>query len=346
VAGAAAAGRPRPTEPLVLLTDLRDVVFQGDVFAGARNVLAAAGADAGSSGGSGGGGGGGDDDVSVLFAALESATVTLGTEPWNARSLAATFRPAVAASLAPLPVICSGTTIGGVRAVRTYLRAMIARFPVLMSGGPSEFGDQRLHNYLLHTAMLATIAAGAGATGDEALTVAARGPPPAAAPPPAGLILPPGVLAAYEKVYANLTALPRHLYASEPLYATLNAAAATLIPAQRAAPAAAPGAAGGRPPPPPRLTGVLVLPLRHEDGPVCTMGAVLHGRKLEVLPWARGGPGVGLGVVPTQANASRPCALIHQYDRSLFLQKAMDVALGITKPSVRYCDSDNPTVCV
>ena len=47
-----------------------------------------------------------------------------------------------------LPALCSGTTLGGQPAMRTYSRAMVHQFDITQSKG--FVGDQGHHNYLVH----------------------------------------------------------------------------------------------------------------------------------------------------------------------------------------------------
>jgi hypothetical protein len=332
VAAAAAAGLPAPREPMVLLSDLRDVVFQRDVFADARDAIAAAL------------GGPPPAGLSVLLATLESATKAVGTEPWNQRCSELIFRAPVVQTLAPLPIICSGTTAGGVRAVAEYLAVMTAAMPVMAADGHGAwYGlDQALHIYLLHTAMVAALAAGGGAgtAVGPGLGLAAAAMPP----------LPAGVLAAYGRVYSNATRDERPEWRTEPAYTALDGLAARLIPARGAG---AHGGGGG-------LTGVLVLPVRHETGPICTFGVVPMA--IVWVPGKDGANGVGYGLVAAEDPAApaaaaagggggggpptpTPCAVIHQYDRSIPLRKHFDVVLGFVERDFMYCNAAAPDQC-
>jgi hypothetical protein len=107
----------------VMLTDVRDVIFQDDPFA--------------------------FDIGGVLNCYLEDMGATLGTEPYNRRWLRTAFGDAVADELRDRPIVCAGVTIGPTALVVDYLRVMVdhlLRLPVQTTGL-----DQAVHNYLLHS---------------------------------------------------------------------------------------------------------------------------------------------------------------------------------------------------
>jgi hypothetical protein len=319
VSAAAAAGTPAPREPMVLLTDLRDVVFQRDVFADARASIAAVLGGPPASG------------LSVLLAAVESSTTSVGIERWNRQSLEIIFRPHVVSMLAPLPIICSGTTVGGVTAVRAYLDAMAAAMPFLSAAGSGMgwYGlDQPLHIFLLHSAMLATFAASTGA-GTVGHAPAGTGLSSFAAAAVGGH-LPIGLSDAYSRIYLNATRDLRLTREVEPAYAALDRIAARLVPSRGMG-----GGSGGS------SSDILVLPIRHEDGPICTFGVV--PMSFRWVPGKGGETGVGSGLVAAEASGAdgppTACAVVHQYDRSVPLRKHFDVVLGLVGRDVPYCDA-------
>lgn len=113
----------------VFLTDVGDVVFQGDVFShlapGRLTVFAEAN--------------------------------TVAGEPWNAGWIRNLYGPEVFAAMADQPVVCSGTTLGETAVVRAYLAAMtehlqpmqVALTEPAMPGTGMHGADQGVHNYLL-----------------------------------------------------------------------------------------------------------------------------------------------------------------------------------------------------
>lgn len=108
----------------VLLTDVRDVVFQSDPFAFAWPA--------------------------GLNVTLEHRAALLGRCPYNARWVREQFGPEVLARLADRPVSCSGTTLGGPAAMLDYLERLTR---LLLPFHPAERMagyDQAAHNLLVH----------------------------------------------------------------------------------------------------------------------------------------------------------------------------------------------------
>jgi hypothetical protein len=107
----------------VLLTDVRDVVFQADPFV--------------------------PGTAPGLRAVLEDESMRIGTSNANIDWITDLFGPAVLARLAELPISCSGTIIGDVASVRKYLRAFIETAFTVRSTRLNG-GDQGIHNYMIH----------------------------------------------------------------------------------------------------------------------------------------------------------------------------------------------------
>lgn len=105
---------------VVMITDLRDVFFQRDPFAGPL------------------------DGLEVY---LEDASVRIGEDDFNTRWLRDIAGPAGLARLRGRPVSCSGTVIGTRAAMLAYLREMTAA--ISESRGPMGPHDQAVHNVLL-----------------------------------------------------------------------------------------------------------------------------------------------------------------------------------------------------
>jgi hypothetical protein len=105
----------------VLLTDVRDVVFQGDPFVVTR-------------------------DAPVWFAAEDK---TIDACPVNSRWLSCAYGEAVARHLATKTISCSGTTIGDSNGIQAYLDLLCseAERNKGVSGVPGI--DQGFHNYIL-----------------------------------------------------------------------------------------------------------------------------------------------------------------------------------------------------
>jgi hypothetical protein len=119
--------------PAVFLTDVADVVFQGDVFAHAAGGL-------------------------TLFAEAGR----LREEPWNAGWVRNLYGEETLAAFGGERISCSGTVLGHVAAVREYLRRMTAALVPLqaalrdqaMPGTGMHGADQGVHNVLLRRGLL------------------------------------------------------------------------------------------------------------------------------------------------------------------------------------------------
>lgn len=125
-----------PTIAAVMISDLRDVLFQGDPFAA---------------------------ELDGLEVFLEEPHVRTDTEAFNSRWLLDLYGDQGLARIAGSVVSCSGVTIGRREPMLQYLRLMAAEVDrQVIPLGPH---DQGIHNWLLHTGRLpfATIVAnGAG----------------------------------------------------------------------------------------------------------------------------------------------------------------------------------------
>jgi hypothetical protein len=302
---------PPPDEPLVLLTDTRDVVFQADLFAEARGQIEALGPSAAS--------------LPVLFVAAEPEGSTVGGEAWNTLTARSCFRPSIVDAMADLPILCSGTTLGTLSAVEAYLDTIVQSLPFCLGAGqPLRFGvDQPLHILVAHTAMLAAAVRAAGLEPSSWADAHGGGRVAASASP--ALPLPSGAVAAYARLYRSMTSLPASFATEEPAYRALNEGAAEL---------------GRR---------VVVLPLFSEDGPICTLALTSSPVLVPAPTGIPGGKFVGTGAAGAPdgdgAPPQRPCALVHQYDRHGHLIKLFDVAFLGVDPTTPYCEKDRPGVC-
>lgn len=105
---------------MILISDLRDVIFQGDPF---------------------------EPDVEGLEFFLEDSASKLGTEPFNRRWLEHLYGPEVVSSVAECTTSCSGTTVGDRPAIMGYLSAM--RLEMQWRRRPLGSHDQGAHNHLI-----------------------------------------------------------------------------------------------------------------------------------------------------------------------------------------------------
>ncbi|HYD29463.1 MAG TPA: hypothetical protein VEB64_01185 [Azospirillaceae bacterium] len=114
----------------VLMSDVRDVFFQGDPF---------------------------DHDLDGdLFYFLEEPGSVIGGCANNQLWIKGCFGRAVYDRLKECRITCSGTTLGTAAAVERYLRLMIITFsglPRLISGGQGH--DQAVHNMIAHVGLIA-----------------------------------------------------------------------------------------------------------------------------------------------------------------------------------------------
>ena len=109
----------------VLITDVRDVLFQVDPF----EVL----------------------DVDALAVGMESDRYRLGDERWNAWFIERAYGPAMLEQLREFPVSCSGVTYGSNAAMLHYLGLMASEIVRLRFVATLQPLDQGLHNKLLWT---------------------------------------------------------------------------------------------------------------------------------------------------------------------------------------------------
>lgn len=108
----------------VLISDVRDVLFQDDPFASLPRAGLAVG--------------------------LETPRLALGAEPWNAKWLREAYGEDTLRRLADRPIACSGVTYGDRASMQAYLKAMLLEFTHLGSDACATSAiDQGVHNYLL-----------------------------------------------------------------------------------------------------------------------------------------------------------------------------------------------------
>lgn len=113
----------------ILLSDVRDVVFQGDPFA--------------------------HPWAEAVNAVLEDRRMTVGTCPHAARWITGHLGRAAWEAIADRPISCSGTTVAGHAAMLDYLERLTALLAPYEPGRPMMAGyDQGVHNHLLHTGRL------------------------------------------------------------------------------------------------------------------------------------------------------------------------------------------------
>jgi hypothetical protein len=110
----------------VMLTDVRDVIFQSDPF---------------------------DFDFGDhLHSFLEDPRKTLATEPHNRKWLQAAFGDEVLNDIGGCPIACAGVTIGPQELVLSYLGVMVE---FLLKLTHQDTGlDQAVHNYVLHKGLV------------------------------------------------------------------------------------------------------------------------------------------------------------------------------------------------
>lgn len=112
----------------ILLTDVRDVIFQHDPF------------DAPWSDG--------------LNCALEDTRMTIGDCPHNSHWIRGHLGENALAAIAHKPISCSGTTVGDLPAITDYLRRMITSLETFEPGKRMAGYDQGVHNHLIHTGQI------------------------------------------------------------------------------------------------------------------------------------------------------------------------------------------------
>lgn len=110
----------------VLVTDVRDVVFQSDPFLGLP------------------------DECLLLF--QEDENFQLGTDASNLYWIRAAYGDEMAASLGKHPILCSGTTLGSFDSVLQYVRDVVDELGRLTPRIVGQLGfDQGVHNVLYRT---------------------------------------------------------------------------------------------------------------------------------------------------------------------------------------------------
>jgi hypothetical protein len=109
----------------VLISDIRDVIFQGDPFA---------------------------HDVQELELVLEDSRILIRTEPFNRRWMKNLYGAPALERYGNDVVSCSGTTLGTAKGIARYLRAMISE--IRKQKIPLGSHDQGIHNFLLRCGKL------------------------------------------------------------------------------------------------------------------------------------------------------------------------------------------------
>ncbi|MBP2626001.1 MAG: hypothetical protein H6Q68_712 [Firmicutes bacterium] len=113
----------------VMLTDIRDVVFQDTPF---LSFLP-------------------QDSISV---AVESQTIKIKEQIHNSRWMLTKFGPYIYSLISQNNILCCGTTIGPVRLIREYIKKMI--YCIFYEGYYQDV-DQAVHNVLLYTGEVAPV---------------------------------------------------------------------------------------------------------------------------------------------------------------------------------------------
>ncbi|MBG0790455.1 MAG: hypothetical protein H0S80_08180 [Desulfovibrionaceae bacterium] len=119
---------PRPCSR-VLITDVRDVLFQRDPF--------------------------GHPWPDGLNAMLEDRRATVGSCPFNARWVREHLGADALAAIGGCPISCSGTTVADHAAMLDYLDKMTELLDPPTTGECMAGYDQGIHNYLIHTGRVA-----------------------------------------------------------------------------------------------------------------------------------------------------------------------------------------------
>jgi hypothetical protein len=126
-----------PQARRVLITDVRDVAFQGDPFAA-----------------------GYPDDAAPIALFCETPPGTLGDHGANPRWLDTLIGPELAATLADRPVVCGGTIMGEPSALATLIRQLLMLCAIQRSGALLGIGaDQAALNVIVHQGLGPAIAA-------------------------------------------------------------------------------------------------------------------------------------------------------------------------------------------
>lgn len=118
-----------PAADYVMLSDVRDVVFQDDPFKHFNSIRA------------------GSQPSAELHVVLEAEHVTIGNEPFDSRWIRNLYGTKTLMQFHDKPVSCSGTTMGTAKGMRRYLAAMGRE--IAAQTRPLGSHDQGIHNYLL-----------------------------------------------------------------------------------------------------------------------------------------------------------------------------------------------------
>ncbi|TBR36504.1 MULTISPECIES: hypothetical protein [Dyella] len=114
----------------VLLSDVRDVVFQDDPFHGVGEGL---------------------------HLGMETPSLTLATEPFDRDWLLDAYGPAMLDRIGDRQVSCSGVTLGDMASMTTYIRQILREtLDLPFRKMKTRIYDQAFHNKLLHCGELAT----------------------------------------------------------------------------------------------------------------------------------------------------------------------------------------------
>jgi len=113
----------------IFLTDVRDVVFQGNIFSNNLNGL------------------------HVFF---EDSNETCGSEKWNYNILKIAYGENIANDLFNENILCSGTTVGNFKNILEYVWFQVKELEKCKAFNTNidMTIDQATHNFLLHTNML------------------------------------------------------------------------------------------------------------------------------------------------------------------------------------------------
>ena len=110
----------------VLVTDVRDVVFQKDPF---------------------------DFPVAnAIHVAMENPDIPIGACPWTSDWFRQGYAPDILERLRDAEISCAGTTLAPVALMQRYLRLMIEELSTMPN--PHEHADQPAHNVLVHSGRL------------------------------------------------------------------------------------------------------------------------------------------------------------------------------------------------
>lgn len=116
----------------VMLTDIRDVIFQADPFSRLS--------------------------MEGLAVSMESLHYTIATQSWNALWMRTAYGSKVMKQIGQNPVSCSGVTFGERDSIRRYLELMTEEILALGFRAVMQVGsDQGVHNFLLWTGKLAPV---------------------------------------------------------------------------------------------------------------------------------------------------------------------------------------------